>query len=310
MFFFAMWQRDAAAASGGACASLARERRVAAGAQVIAGRASPSPRASRASPRCADRGSCVHAICVEQPPSWKSRPSPEFVELPPGMPVRRCAALPRPRIVREQHRVALRAGVVDPLRASCRSGRGGGATPNERRRLLERRLHRRVRRVIARAVVAGLAADAELDEVRAVELLLHRRRRRGSIDLGIAAPPADRRRGSGSRRRARAPGPPDRAARAGHIRARRQHAIAHLALVRRQLRAVELVEQHRRLRQRVVAADALLRPHPAPATSPAAPSPSPSSPCSATTSSTNTYVAGSTCSRPSPPTSTPTKSSR
>src|SRR5437868_2991981 len=26
----------------------------------------------------------VHVICEAQPPSWKSRPSPEFVVLPPG----------------------------------------------------------------------------------------------------------------------------------------------------------------------------------------------------------------------------------
>src|SRR4051812_42020136 len=71
-------------------------------------------------------------------------------------------AFPRPWIMREQDGVALRAGVIDPLRlragltvrrrdADQRADRG------------ERRLHGRLLRVLARAVVARLASDAQLD---------------------------------------------------------------------------------------------------------------------------------------------------
>src|SRR5262249_47119871 len=81
------------------------------------------------------------------------------------------ATFPRPRVVAEQHRVALRAGVVDPLRA--RAGLPARRRdPDDRALHLERRQPGRLGGVLLRAVVAGLAADAELDEVRAVEQLL------------------------------------------------------------------------------------------------------------------------------------------
>ena len=75
-------------------------------------------------------------------------------------------------VVREQHRVALRAGAVDPLRA--RAGLARAAASRRTSGLCGSNVgtHRRIRRVLARAVVARLAADAELDEVLAVELLL------------------------------------------------------------------------------------------------------------------------------------------
>src|SRR5204863_3645008 len=83
------------------------------------------------------------------------------------------AALPRPRVAREQHGVALRAGLVDPLRARS-------VLALRRRHLDEAALQREagllrgVLRMGGGAVVAGLAADAELDELLAVEVLLAR----------------------------------------------------------------------------------------------------------------------------------------
>src|SRR5690606_34957103 len=78
------------------------------------------------------------------------------------------AAFPRPRVLAEQHGVATRARAVDPLRARglapVRADRA-----HEWAAQLERRQHGRVSDMLRRAAVAGLAAHADLHEIRTAE---------------------------------------------------------------------------------------------------------------------------------------------
>ena len=80
------------------------------------------------------------------------------------------AALPRPRVAREQHLVTARARAVLPLGGRQRRvRRRRRLQPQQRAARLERRQAVRIVGVLARATMAGLAADADLDEVRGHE---------------------------------------------------------------------------------------------------------------------------------------------
>ena len=128
MFFFGMWQArqlpPAPVGSWWVCAASARRRRVlrvAADADRVAGgRGQRDPASARRSSACGS-WQVAHAIWRAQPPSRKSRASPELIVLPPGLPPRRPAALPGVRVAREQHRVAARAGAIDPARRASAS---------------------------------------------------------------------------------------------------------------------------------------------------------------------------------------------
>ena len=273
MFLRGMWHAmhapPAPAGSWCACARSASARGVAcvaAGAHVRCRRASASAlELFAADPRRADRGRWCTPSARAQPPSRKSRASPELIELPPGVARSpRRAALPCPRVAREEHLVAARAGAVDRLGArrlarARRWARRAGTRYAARSRAARGRSD-----VLAAAAVARLAADADLDEVRRRRIAPHGMHARAQQ----CAPRLEPRRGAArwlvtqhgelARERARQRllvGDLERAA-----PRRRQQAIHDLALVAGRARAVELAPGAVEVGVGVVAEDAGLIP--------------------------------------------------
>ena len=164
----------------------------------------------------------VQAICARAAAEQEVARLARVDRAAAGVVRRAAAALPRARVAREQHGVARRAGVVDRLRARARPCRAGGVTSTQQRaRAARTTASSRVVDVLARAPLWHASQPMPSSTRCAC------RRSRSQVAVAAAASVAcDRgaglrrggRRGTRSRRRARAPRPALASASAVHSR--------------------------------------------------------------------------------------------
>ena len=157
---FGSWCAWVASAAGAAYCAWQRTQT-----PLPAGVASRSRSARRSSPW--GSWQVTQDIWRAQPPSRKSRPSPEVIELPPALVAAPLSPLPGERVTRKQHLVAAGTHPIDPFGARHLTvgPRHLGTRLQERAPRREVREHARIVDVLAAAAVAGLTADADLDEV-------------------------------------------------------------------------------------------------------------------------------------------------